>query len=354
MHRPASPPVTILPAGAGAALTDRAAPVGADEVGVALAEHFGLCGTLERLTGERDTNFRLLSADGRRFVVKLSHPAEPAAAVTAQTRALAHVAHRDPTLPTQRLVPARDGRPQVQVTLRGCERCLRVFAFLPGVLLRDVAVSVELAAALGAVLARLGCALRSFADPAADQVLLWDLKRAGELRSLLPVLYGDPLRAVLQATFERFDTQVAVPLGDRPPQAIHADFNPYNVLVDAGLPVVTGVLDFGDMVVAPVICDVAVGASYLLTAADPVAAVAAFVAGYSAVRPLDPAELRLLPDLMATRQAMTVLITEWRARSHPDNAAYILRNNPAARRGLVLLDDAGRAALTARFLALAG
>ena len=57
---------------------------------------------------------------------------------------------------------------------------------------------------------------------------------------------------------------------------------------------------------------------------------------------------------MATRQAMTVLITEWRARSHPDNAAYILRHNPAARRGLVLLDDAGRAALTARFLALAG
>ena len=343
-----------LPAGAGGALTDHAGSVGPDEVAEALASRFGLSGALERLTGERDTNFRLRSADGGQFVIKISHPAEPLAAVTAQTRALVHVARIDPGLPTQRLQPALDGRPQVPLTLGGRLRCLRVYTYLPGVLLRDVAVSVGLARALGTVLARLGRALETFDDPAADQVLLWDLQRAGELKALLPVVASDPLRSALCATFARFDEQAAAALRTWRRQAIHADFNPHNVLVDATSPRVTGVLDFGDMVVAPLVCDVAIGASYLLTAAQPFDVVLAFVAGYCSIRPLDGAALRILPDLMATRQAMTVLITEWRARSHPENAAYILRNNPTARRGLALLDDAGRVALAARLSALAG
>jgi Ser/Thr protein kinase RdoA (MazF antagonist) len=54
------------------------------------------------------------------------------------------------------------------------------------------------------------------------------------------------------------------------------------------------------------------------------------IAAYHAVLPLEPAELRVLFDLIATRMAMTIVISSWRAARYPANRGYILRNNAAA------------------------
>jgi hydroxylysine kinase len=48
------------------------------------------------------------------------------------------------------------------------------------------------------------------------------------------------------------------------------------------------------------------------------------------VLPLEPAELRVLFDLITTRMAMTIVISSWRAAIYPANRNYILRNNAAA------------------------
>ena len=77
--------------------------------------------------------------------------------------------------------------------------------------------------------------------------------------------------------------------------------NPSNVVVRQDQPdVVAGMLDFGDMLDGPLICDVAVACSYRWTQGEPpLAGIARFVAGYHAVTPLDDAELAILPDLVA-------------------------------------------------------
>jgi Ser/Thr protein kinase RdoA (MazF antagonist) len=63
------------------------------------------------------------------------------------------------------------------------------------------------------------------------------------------------------------------------------------------------------------------------------------VAGYTSLLPLEAEELALLPDLIRLRHATTLAITSWRARKYPENAAYILRNAAASRRGLDILDS---------------
>jgi hypothetical protein len=45
-----------------------------------------------------------------------------------------------------------------------------------------------------------------------------------------------------------------------------------------------------------------------------------------------------------------VAITNWRAARHPDNAAYILRNNPNARAGLQRLATLDRKAVRRELL----
>ena len=54
------------------------------------------------------------------------------------------------------------------------------------------------------------------------------------------------------------------------------------------------------------------------------------IAAYHAVLPLEPAEFSVLFDLIATRMAMTIVISSWRAARYPANRNYILRNNAAA------------------------
>ena len=59
------------------------------------AEHFGLESRATLLTGERDQNFLLQTADAR-FVLKVSHPDEDRGAVDFHTAALLHIAQADP------------------------------------------------------------------------------------------------------------------------------------------------------------------------------------------------------------------------------------------------------------------
>jgi Ser/Thr protein kinase RdoA (MazF antagonist) len=70
-----------------------------------------------------------------------------------------------------------------------------------------------------------------------------------------------------------------------------------------------------------------------------------FTAAYHRVLPLTPVELALVPDLTAARMLTTICITSWRAARYPENSAYILRNYPSARVGLLALAALSRADL---------
>ena len=124
---------------------------------------------------------------------------------------------------------------------------------------------------------------------------------------------------------------------------VHNDFNPHNLLVDGPRARrITGIIDFGDMVHTALACDLAVACSYQIAAGpDPLAHIGQMIAGFHAVTPLEPEELALLPDLIRLRHATTLCVGSWRAQRYPQNAAYILRNVEASRRGLAVLDRIG-------------
>ncbi|WP_043835151.1 phosphotransferase [Muricoccus aerilatus] len=305
----------------------------------ALFAHWSLAGTLHPLGGERDRNFRLDRDGAEPLLVKLAHPDEPPAITHFQTAALLHLEAADPSLPVPRILraaggatalphPARDGRPCL----------LRVLTYLPGVPMTAAAGPAR-ARALGSLAARLNRALEGFSHPADARRLVWDLREAPRLRAFLPDIADPALRTLAEAALDRFEGHAAPILATLPGGVIHNDLNPHNVLVDPDDPArLTGLIDFGDMLRAPRLQEVATACAYLLSPeGDPFAGPRAFLAGYRAVLPLPEGEAVLLPALIATRMAMTVLITGWRSRLQPENAAYIQRNLPRARAGLETL-----------------
>lgn len=339
---------------AGALLSTTPPLIGAAEAADFASEVFGIAGSLSLtpLTGERDQNFHLRASGGPGFILKIAHPAEAASVAASQNALLQHIAERDASLPVPRVIPARDGTVQTLWNRRGEDaRVVRLLSFLPGRMLHQVPSSRALRRSLGALHARLGRAMADFQLPGTNPDLLWDLRGAVRLRSLLDHVENRETRELAVQALDIFESHVAPHLACLPTQAIHNDLNPYNVVVDEATgESVTGILDFGDLVDAPLVCDVAVAASYLADIGDgPLAGIADYVSAYHAVRPLAAAELDALFDLIRTRLAMTVLITSWRARLFPENRAYILRNAPAAAGGLRrlagLTRGAGRAML---------
>ena len=301
-----------------------------------VAQHYGLRGPLRALTSERDLNLHLATPE-QGYVIKLANPAEPAEVTDFQTRALLHL--QAAGLPVPRLIRSLDGQTQVPTP----QGILRVLTYLEGTPQHLTPRSDAQAADLARMAARLALGLQGFSHPAADYVLQWDLKQAAALQPLLPAIADPALRDLAAATLARYNADIAPALPDLRWQVVHNDLNPHNVLCAPDAPDrIAGVLDFGDMVRTPLICDVAIAAAYQLDPRAPLHSLTTFARAYHAVLPLTATERALLPDLAATRMLTTIAITSARAARYPENAAYILRNFAAARAGLIALAELDR------------
>jgi Ser/Thr protein kinase RdoA (MazF antagonist) len=294
-----------------------------------LREEYGLEGELEPQDSERDQNFLLRSASGRDCVLKIANAAEAEAITDFQVAALLHLERS----PVAGLVPSvirsADGKTRVRVTAdNGRIHTVRVLSWLPGILLRPDALNRNAVKRMGRTLAALGKALADFDHPASDYPLLWDIKQAEGLRGLLDTV-GDPeLRAVLESRLETYTSAVHPRLAGLRWQVIHNDLNPGNVLFrEDDHDEIAGIIDFGDMIRAPLVNDVAVACAYLCRRDDgSLADMLEFLHGYNAVTPLTQDEFELLPYLVTTRNVTTIVISHWRASMYPENRAYILRS----------------------------
>lgn len=310
--------------------------------------------SLKRLTGERDLNYLVEDAGARRYILKISHPSEPAEVTDLVTKALRHIAAVDSSVPVPTVLTTRDGADAGSFCLDDGRRAtVRLFSFLRGTPLHQIEVDRFCRLSIGRTHARIGRALADFEYPVPDRDLLWDLQRMERIKGLLGFIENPDRKGLATESFDRFQKGVEPLLGSLREQFIHNDLNPYNVLVDPVSREVSGIIDFGDIVKAPLINDLATAASYFISDSDdPLEPVIELATAYHGELPLDDVELHALFPLIIARLVMTVAITEWRASLHPSNSAYILRNNANAWIGLTRLVRISDARATARFQAL--
>ena len=113
---------------------------------------------------------------------------------------------------------------------------------------------------------------------------------------------------------------------------------------------VSGIVDFGDMTHAPLVCDLAVAVADVLHGRDDaIEAADALIGGYVSVTPLEDEEAGLLADLVTARLATEVTVTAWRQRLYPDNVGYAASGEPGARAFLDAIEAMGIDAVARRF-----
>lgn len=312
-------------------------------------DYFGLTGRAATLSSERDETFLIQTDTADDYILKIANPAERPDVLEFQTQALIHLAAKSPALPLPRAIPSKTGQMLVTLPLGEKPRIARLLTYLPGQQLYKARRSPEQMGALGEMLARLGKGLADFHPQTPHQTLLWDICNAAALTGY--VTHVEPSRQrMVGHVLENFDLLANGAMRRLRRQVIHNDFNPHNIVVSQRDPAtVTGVIDFGDMVEAPLVNDLAVALSYQIGAENGLDDIVAMLRAYHRINPLDPLEISCLPTLLRTRLTMTVIITEWRAALYPENRDYILRNHPIALAGLMRLVDHSDADLGAFF-----
>jgi 4-aminobutyrate aminotransferase-like enzyme len=316
-----------------------------------LREGFGVeSSSLVPLAGERDQNFRVDIAGGQRLLFKISNPADDRPILEMQAAALRHIEEVDPGLPVMRALPAAAGEPWVEVPGPDSRTYpARLFTFLPGKVRPNTALTTEAFWSHGRITARLGRALRGFFHPAADYEILWDITHLPKIRPLLTHVSDEPRRAQVERVLGRFEARVAPVLPGLRAQVIHGDMSLDNVLFGDDLEV-SGIVDFGDMTHAPLVCDLAVALADVLHGRDDaIEAADAIIGGYVSVTPLEDEEAGLLADLVAARLATEVTVTAWRQGLYPGNAAYAASGEPGARAFLDAIEAMGTDAVARRF-----
>jgi 4-aminobutyrate aminotransferase-like enzyme/Ser/Thr protein kinase RdoA (MazF antagonist) len=326
--------------------------------GIAEAERiardvYGLAVSLRPLSGERDCNFHIRTADAREYVLKIVDGAADPQTTDCQVGVLRHLAEQDPSLPVPRIFATQLGADLGSVEQGGISYATCLMGYLPGPLLADVKPTRSLLMNVGETLARMDRALRGFFHPALAQRIAWDVRRLPELIEFAAYIEAADVRRHVEDVFGALKERLPALRGLRA-QAIHGDCHARNLLVDPGDGAVRGILDFGDMIHAPLILEPAVAMSELLTdALTTPGELSAVLEGYALVHPLEAAEIAVLFDLITARHAVTILVHAWRGRH--DGGSHLLDKGAAnAAASLDALLKLGRAALTHEWNAAAG
>jgi hydroxylysine kinase len=317
-----------------------------EDVHAALFSIFGLAGDLKRLEGERDQNFNLTTAGDARFVVKISCAGEESGVVDFQTTALEHLRLTAPMLPVPKIKRSLDGKfTGVITSVAGQEHMMRVLSYVDGVPLSScVSPSLETARNAGKFQAQVALSLASFSHPDEDYFLVWDMTN-GLIGDSALWAFGQPdIRALENQLRPYFSGHVLPAFKQLRSQVIHGDAHTGNLLIAEGVPEeISGLIDFGDMVRAPLVCDAAILAlGFAEGASDPMRICAAAAGGFNEVYPLKQGECDLLYDAMLMREALSVLLFDFRIGQSASNSEYVEETRPELMNTVMRLMEIGK------------
>jgi len=319
-------------------------PAFSEAEAVAVASRtFGLGAlTASNLGSERDQTFLLAGPSGERLaIMKISNVAEDPATLDMEALAVLHARRADPALPVALprpvpgIEPALDGAAAYRTAIEAPDgiHFVRLYDVLPGhgrsdpLALGDAAIGDW-----GEMTARLARALRGFTHPRAQRTMLWDIQHALTTRAMLPDIRDAARRAAVAEVLDRFEAVVVPRWPTLRAQCVHTDFTIDNALVDDDGRI-TGIVDFGDMSYSALAVDIASVVDSLANGrdGDELFRVARLVIdGFQRVTPLEPIELELMAELIATRSAVTIAIPAWRAARGLEDADFAERYTASA------------------------
>lgn len=293
-------------------------------------EYFGIEGTVKALAGYEDLNFRITDADGTNYLLKCTTNPEFSHFLIAQNKVLESLAEQAHPNRFPKALTALNGKQLVAITNEdGSIYNVRMLTFLEGEFLAHVEHTDELLYEFGAFLGDLDAILvHEEHETFKWHTHEWDSKEFLQLEKYIDAMDDVEQRRVIGYYFQQFKDVVQPQLHELRTSLIHSDPNDQNVLVQNGK--ISGLIDFGDMVRCPVVCEVSIAVAYtLLHKEEPLAVAQKIVAGYHSKFPLEEREIALIYYFSMVRSCTTVMMAAYSQKLNPENE-YISIHSDAA------------------------
>lgn len=307
-------------------------------------EYFGKTGTLKLLVSERDQNARVMT-DGSHYVLKIANSAEDKEFLEFQNAVLNHILELDPNL----AVPAVIKGKNKQEIFKYNDNNIRLISFLDGDIFGDAEKPIALYQNLGHFMGRFSNAMQGFGHVKAHQPdFLWNLDAAAHCKNYISDIETDDVKKLIEHFYARYDNYVAPRLKKMRSAVIHSDANTYNVVVQGDQ--ISGLIDFGDMLFAKQINELAITLGYAMMDVDDFFAVSkALISGYTAEFKLTEDELEVLFDLACMRLVMSICISSNRVikATSDEHREYLLVTQAPAIRTLKRVREIGLPFLSA-------
>jgi len=295
-------------------------------------DQFKVEGKATRLPGELDFNFKIKTASGDRFILKISRPDEEENYLDFQQQLLQHIADKNPEITAPKVILDIDNNSISSIVdAYGKVRKVRLLTWISGRIWSQVnPQSDALRFSLGQQCGLLSSALQTFHHPLDTRAFDWDVSQAAwtlayvhvfSTKEQLIVHYFQDLFSQQQHLFKSLRQQV-----------VHNDANDNNVIVSTDLvaPTVVAAIDYGDAIRTAVINDVAICCAYAIMGhEDPLAAALPIIKGYHSEFPLEEKELEVLYTAIAMRLVISVTKSAINKQKEPDNTYLLISEKPA-------------------------
>ena len=205
----------------------------------------------------------------------------------------------------------------------------RMLTFLEGTFLGEMELTPRVLESFGQFMAQLDLTLMPYRSLVLKgKQTSWDITHLHLSKKYLEYIPDPGDRKLVSYYMLQFKEEVEDQLPHLRHSLIHNDGNEWNVLADGEK--IRGLIDFGDMVYAPLVNEVVVSLTYLMMGKDdPLSFVLPFLKHYHSLLPLEEKELSLLYYLIAARLCVSVCHSAYHKKQQPGNDYLVVSEKPA-------------------------
>ncbi len=288
------------------------------------------------LPSERDQNIYFESAEGRKFILKISNTQIDSATLELQNQALAHIsANCKKQFYPQIYSNVNNEKIGTFSDQDGTHYYFRLLSYIPGRPLAHLKYHRPLLIRqIGTGLAQLTKALQTFDHPASRRDLVWDLSQAEEVIDRYKEHIQDSSRRALIDHYQSyFQTHLQDKIKTLRRSVVYNDANDYNILVKINADMNTdfsGFIDWGDLLYSYTLVDLAIASAYLMLGkTEPLHTAKILINAYHQIFPLTEAEIAALFGLSALRLCLSVSLSACRRKQIEDNPYLAISEQPA-------------------------
>ena len=296
--------------------------------------HWGIEADLSALPGELDLNFLAEDKNGAKCILKIMRNDCPDWLIKAQIEAIEHLNNKDPSLKVPKVLKSSQGASFIrEEDYSGSERLIWLQTFIPGKCYAEIKQkSTSTSFDVGVSLGNMATALADYKNESLVRDFKWNLPGSLWIKKYFSVIENAARLKIISKIADDFE-EILPKLSSLGQQTIHNDPNDYNILISGEKYqslTVSGIIDFGDICVAPRVCDLSIAGAYIvLNNSEPEKMLAAFVSGYHSVYPLNTEEVDLVWRLLRMRLAVSVVNSTLLASKNPEDAYIIISQAPA-------------------------